>query len=230
MNEELIKFQIINWNLEEKHFSELRDLVLSIWSDHKETRDMPRFLFFDLQEFNDEKRLELRRLKYRYPGYHVVLLSHKSEAALLAWKINAFFFFYMPVTKESLRLFEHRLYQFYIDRPEKIEMLSIPFKGGVRVLNSLDISVVKGQGQYCQFYFRNEKPELLTIRIGELGARLRPLPYFIKLNKSLLVNLNNIAQVEKDNAIFRGKDGSVKLAISRNVYKVLRDRLLWRNS
>lgn len=94
------------------------------------------------------------------------------------------------------------------------------------MVNTSNISVINGKGCYCKFYFSNDRPALYTLRISDLENRLWEIPELIRLNRSLIVNLNNLLRIEGNTAWFKG-DKVVKLILGKRTITRLKKELIW---
>ncbi|MBK8723850.1 MAG: LytTR family transcriptional regulator [Saprospiraceae bacterium] len=106
--------------------------------------------------------------------------------------------------------------------------IRLGFTGGYDFIPLNDISLILGQGDYITIYQQTTKAKTYTYRISKIEKALEHQLHFIKLTKSILININNVAQIIGNTVRFTGK-GSSTIELSHRVIKTLKDELLWLN-
>jgi DNA-binding LytR/AlgR family response regulator len=178
-----------------------------------------------LRSLTSQERLLLRQTINRNPDSSIIVLSENPLVAKFSWKINAFHFLDYPLKESELKNLKVKLIQRLNERRD-LEKLKMSFKGGFDLLHPEDICVVKGEGNYCKFYFRNDKPKIYTGRIGSINSKLLDFPYMIRVNNSLIININHLAQITKNDAIFTGSP-KVTIKLSDNSVRSIKKQLFW---
>lgn len=183
-------------------------------------------VFFKALDLEYETRLKLRKLINENNSINLVIISDQAEFASLSWEIGAFCFLKYPITERGLKVLKHRLKKELIQERKDQEKLKMTFAGGFD-LHSLDnICAIEGQGNYCKIYFKNEQPKIYTARIGKLGAILEKQINFCRITKSIIINVNNIAQLKDNNVKFISTPKlGIKLSVRASY--ALKKELLW---
>lgn len=97
--------------------------------------------------------------------------------------------------------------------------LYFPFKNSHERVQPEEILFLKAQGHCTDIYLtKNKKPQTVGTNIGTLEKYLTA-PNFIRLSKSLLINLDQVVNIERT-VMYMGQD-KIKIEISEIVHKKL---------
>jgi DNA-binding LytR/AlgR family response regulator len=180
-----------------------------------------------MQDLSTPAKLSLRKVINKYPGARLVLLSDSPDVSFFAWKLNVFYFLTLPIEESSLSVLRQRLLQSSNERRDE-EKIKMNYKGGFDLWHPEEICVLKGEGSYCKFYFRTEKPRIYTARISNIAESLLDSAYMIHVNKSLIININHLTGIKGHEASFVGKP-KVLIKLSENSVKTIKKALLWKD-
>lgn len=207
-----------NFNLAPKDFDVINSLLTAYCR-----RNIPDgLLFLRVRDLSLSNRVLLRKAINANTGKPLVILSSNVNVSLFAWRVQAFHFLSYPVTKNQLRLLSKKI------RSERrsTHRLKVTYKGGERIINMNDISVINGKGSYCEFFFKTNRPELYTVRIGNVGEHCEAVPYMFRVNKSLIINVNNLSKIE-GNCLFFGGEKPLKIALGQRSIAKVRKEVIW---
>ena len=194
-------FHLININLSDREFEFITvGLSLIPLTENEISKDL---MFIKLNSLNLENRWTLRRAINKNTEAKIVLISAFNEISRFAWKLNAFHYLSFPLTESQLYSLKHKIILSSNDKNGDPK-LKMNFKGGFKIIEPTDINIIKGQGSYCDFYIVNEKPEIFTARINDLHSSFVTSPFLKKINKSLIININNLTKIENGFAYFKG--------------------------
>ena len=78
----------------------------------------------------------------------------------------------------------------------KQQMLSLPTMDGMIFINLNDILYCKSEGNYTEFYLTNGQKPLATRQMGSY-EELLPEPYFCRVHRQYIVNVNKVSKYIK---------------------------------
>lgn len=207
-----------NFNLSPKDFDVINNL-LTVYCRRKVPDEL---LFLRVRDLSLPNRILLRKAINANTGNPLIILSSNVNVSLFAWRVRAFHFLSYPVTKSQLRLLSKKIRS---ERPG-IHRLKVTYKGGERIIDMSNISVINGKGSYCEFFFKTNRPELYTVRIGSVGNHCEAVPYMFRVNKSLIINVNNISKIEGNCLFFSGAK-PLKIALGQRSIAKVRKEVIW---
>jgi hypothetical protein len=212
---------IINQNLSTEEANKIKAIVAA--NDITKAKPTAEsYLLVQIRDLSQESRWLVRRAVNENPKAKVILFSENVTVSYFAWQIGAFYFSTYPLHAAALQALRQRI---AVAAPTT-RRLRLGYKGGFRLVHPQSISVIRGQGNYCQFYFKDEKPQLYTIRINEINDKLDFVPYLCRINKSLIININNLSKIEKGAAFFSGQPAT-QLQLNTKTLALIKKRLLW---
>ena len=213
--------KIVNYNLDDIAFSQITGRLLRDFPD----KDGVCILFVKLDDLGYENRRLLRGVISIYPDAKFVIISSNLALAAFAWQIQAWHFLPYPINKTHVNVLMHKLGEL-IDPEADREKIRLSYKGGFKLYHPAEISVIRGQGNYCKFYFTYHKPQLFTCRINTIHSMLNCAPFICKINKSLIVNINTILEIEGGEVTFAGNP-QVRLQFSRRTVAAIIEKMHW---
>lgn len=158
-------------------------------------KNEPQIVFLDM-EMPNAFGLDLAKDLQEFVGNIVFATAHP-QYSLEAFQTPAVDFILKPVN--SLRL-EQCLSKINDLQPTRVPLggeLRIPIKGGFNFINHRDILYLKGQRNYTEIFFTNQKPHLVarTLKsfMEELGGS------FLRVHKSIAINSCHLDKVEWGN-------------------------------
>lgn len=207
-----------NYNLAPKDF----DIISNLLTAYCQRSIHDELLFLRVRDLSLENRILLRKAINANTGNPLVILSSNVNVSLFAWRVQAFHFLSYPVTKNQLRLLSKKI------RSERrsTHRLKVTYKGGERLFDMNNITVINGKGSYCEFFFKTDRPELYTVRIGNIGEHCEAVPYMFRVNKSLIINVNNLSKIE-GNALFFGGEKPLKIVLGQRSIAKVRKEVIW---
>jgi len=199
----------------------------------------PDLVFLDIQmpKLDGFEVLELLE-----PGPAIVFVTAHDEHALRAFEVNAVDYLLKPIGRERLAAALDRVRTKVRDaaplavraadlaaqaRPPGRYAERVLVKDGsqVVVIPADRIDVVEAQDDYV-LIFADGKSHLKTQTLSDLAATLDP-DRFIRVHRSVLVNVDRIARIElaaKDTRVVILKDGR-EVPVSRSGYARLKERM-----
>ncbi len=210
---------MINYNLNERDFEKIYSKLRELKAVDNEKKNV---IFLQLNDLSYANRMTLRKTINGNLSSRLIIISSNSLVSILAWRINALFFLDRPFSEGKLRVLGNKLNS----SNRLVKKLKLTFKGGFKLVATNHISVINGKGCYCKFFFTNDKPSLYTARISDIEKRIWEVPELIRLNRSLIVNTNNLLRIEGNSAFFAGQN-PIKLVLGERSISKLKKEVLW---
>ncbi|MBN8710207.1 MAG: hypothetical protein BGO12_19950 [Verrucomicrobia bacterium 61-8] len=176
----------------------------------------PNLIFLDVQM---PKRDGFSLLPELRPAPDIIFVTAYDTFAVKAFEVNAADFLLKPISAERLAL---ALAQFDRRTPRKAK----PFARDdrvflysdleVRVVLATDITHIEAEGNYCRVHMAN-KESLLVRRAMTEWKRLLPERYFLRVNRSTLINLYAVEKIlplpnHHATVSFIGGSGTIELS------------------
>lgn len=124
-----------------------------------------------------------------------IIVSNNRDKAVEAFEYGALDFVLEPIRKERLALALRRFFDAQGSRAKAARMMPVKNHGGVVYLPKSEILYVKGSGAYSELFLRDGSSQLYE---KNMDKALRVLgPNFIRIHKSYIVNLLDIAKMRR---------------------------------
>jgi DNA-binding LytR/AlgR family response regulator len=216
-----------NQNLSENLFNILKQAIAEVPQRNKIIEDDKIIGFIQLNKFDYGERILLRRM-ITEGVEHIVIVSSNPKLAQFAWKTGAFHFMEFPFTISQLKLLKQKYEDSKLSSKTVNKKIRLGYTGGYDFIPLSEINMIHGQGDYINLYRQNIKAKTYTYRISKVEKALEHQYNFIKLTKSIIININNVSQIIGNKVSFTGK-GTTSLELSPRAVKTLKDELLWIN-
>ncbi len=143
----------------------------------------------------------------------LVFVTNLAQMALEGYQVEALDFIIKPISKESFSLKMDRIISRVISKQGKsLEIRD--FEQNIHIINPSDLLYVETDGHYIVYHMVNKKiKEYGTLKLAE--EKLNDNFRFVRCNRSILVNLQQVEKIEKDACITHG----IVLQISRPTKK-----------
>ena len=207
-----------NYNLPNRDF----DVICNLLAIYCKRNVAEELLFLRVRDLSLANRILLRKAINANTSKPLVILSSNVNVSMFAWRVQAFHFLSYPVTKGQLLLLSRKI----STQKPNIQRLKVTYKGGERVIDMDNISVINGKGSYCEFFFKTNRPELYTVRIGNVGEHCEKVPYMFRVNKSLIINVNNLSKIE-GNALFFNGEKPLKIILGQRSIARVKKEVIW---
>lgn len=212
-----------NYNLPPNEFNNISSYLKTGIADNK--IDRTEVIFVRISDLKRGNRWELRKAINNNIDSNLILLSANSGVAKFAWKIQTLQFLSYPVSTNQLNILRLKLNNISLKRRDE-EKLKINFEGGFHMIHPSEISLIQGKGNYCRFFFKEKKSIFPTARISKVYKKIQNFPYLIRINKSLVINVNHLTKIENGTVFFIG-ESQVQLKLNRRVVSSIKKELLW---
>ncbi|MCB0747547.1 MAG: hypothetical protein KDC90_08790 [Ignavibacteriae bacterium] len=185
------------------------------------------YIIINLPDLLQQNRLNLRMAVNRNLGKHIIIVSPKLEYANIAFKQGFFYFLKSPYTIQDVRNLMARIALHDQKYKELGLNIFITNRGRFR-LNFQDLTFAKGQSQNVELHFTKKIEgrisNLESKTSKELFPKLLIYPSIKRLNKYILVNLDNISRIEGLEVRFSSGES---LKLTTDSMRTLLDYLLW---
>lgn len=220
--------KIQNQNLPEHIYNIIINTInehgVGVSKDHENDKTFG-FILLDKIELQD--RILLRRMFTDHIDY-IIIISSNPKLAQFAWKIGAFHFMEFPFTQMQLKLLKQKYEEAKASSKHVNKKIRLGYMGGYDFIPLNEINLILGQGDYVTIYRQANKSKTYTYRISKLDRALENHLNFIKLTKSITININNVAQIIGNQVKFTG-NSSTSAELSSRATRTLKDELLWIN-
>lgn len=181
-------------------------------------------IFFNSDSLSN--RLELRRLISRNNPLSIVLVS-PMDLSSLSCKANLLHFIFLNEHIETnIQNLCDKL--FYFNEIEKIpKKIVLRDKYETTLLDIGNILYCKAEGNYTTLYLSDEKKKTFTIQLNKLFNYISKYPNMIRVGKSLIVNLNHLQAINKEEVIFAATSNQVALSLSTLMIKRIKKEVIW---
>ncbi|MCD8328680.1 MAG: LytTR family DNA-binding domain-containing protein [Ruminococcus sp.] len=171
--------------------------------------------FIDIY-LRDENGIEIAKsLSEISPKTEFVFVTTSSDHAFDAFSINALHYLVKPVTVDGIAEAMNRLFKL---RRKERQMISLPTANATSTVFLDEISFVQSFGHAKEIVLVNGKTISVWLSIAELEEKLGDS--FLKLNRSTIVNMEQIEQMGTESCILR--DGT-RLEFARREQQTIRE-------
>ncbi len=202
----------------------------------------PSLIFLDV-ELGDHTGFEfLENIREITDDLTVIFTTAYDHYAMEAIKHSAFDYLLKPIDPAELAvsLEKYRKQRFAETFREKVDYLhrnldethhlKLTVKHGFIWLNTSDILYCQAEWNYTQIFMCDGSHHMVTLNIGKLENQL-PAGTFLRANRSLIINLKYLKQVDKDKGIciLKNRKNEIALKLStltiRKLEKLLEKRI-----
>ena len=151
----------------------------------------PDLVFLDV-ELGDGNGMEMWSTLSHRPK--VIFVTAHADYAWRAFEVEAVDYLLKPVRAERLAVALEKIRQTQASRASN---LVIRTQGAARIIPTDRISAVVASGDYVELRIANKEMELMYGTLTRIAEEL-PSPPFLKLSRSLLLNLDHVSRMESD--------------------------------
>jgi two-component system LytT family response regulator len=189
----------------------------------------PDVVFLDI-EMPEHSGLEiLTFFKEEELFFDIVFVTAYSEFAVDAFKLSAADYLLKPINSENLIKAINRLQK----RKEKtggqtqvlsalktnlesqsIKKIAITVGQGVKLIDLCELVYMKADRSYTEVVLKNDQLFIVSKNLGQFEEALEPCSNFIRINKSYIINLDFITEINKSDGGFIMLDNKHEIAIS----------------
>ncbi|MBK8389005.1 MAG: LytTR family transcriptional regulator DNA-binding domain-containing protein [Saprospiraceae bacterium] len=218
-----MKFE--NKNLPVHLYKILYDLLIGDSKLETSIKGEKKIGFIQIEKLELAERILLRKMISEYTDY-IVIISSDPKIAQFAWKVGAFHFMEFPFTIAQLKVLKQKFEEVKLTSKLVNKKIRLGYTGGYDFIPLCEINIILGQGDYVTLYRQSIKSKTYTYRISKIEKVIESHFNFIKLTKSIIININNVAQISGNLVKFTGNP-STSLELSPRAIKTLKDELLW---
>lgn len=196
----------------------------------------PDLVFLDIRLGNDNGFDVLEKTAYK--SYHVIFVSAYSQYALKAIKNSAVDYLLKPVDMDDLRAaierFKSRkggidpeqlaLIKKSLNMSESANKLVVPVREGYEFIKTSDVLYIIADENYSHIHLSSGNSKLASKTLGYFEEKL-DAESFLRIHKSHLINLAEIASYEHGNGGFVKMTDGKRLEVSRRKKKELLERM-----
>lgn len=174
-----------------------------IW---KESIDLEKridnaLIFYYLIKKNDDDLSVIREFQSQNSqSSKLVLVSAFAEIAILAWRLNCFYFIQLPLNLVEIDKCIHRL----SDR--KPFTLSLKDGTDTHYISETDVNFLKADGNYTSIHLRGGKHILVSKKIKYFESLFSAVPGVVRIGRSFMLNLKQIKSIESQTIQFKGPE------------------------
>lgn len=132
------------------------------------------------------------------PNTQIIFVTSHSKYAAEAFEIEALDYVLKPVVEKRLREALNRAIAHSHKRESSVRQLILTEQGVDRVVSLANIIMLKADGDYTSFSLKGSADLFIARGIGKFQKEL-PEDDFLKVNRSLIVNVSYIEKLEVQN-------------------------------
>lgn len=181
----------------------------------------PNAVFMDI-ELGDGNGMDMWNRLAAKPM--VVFVTAHASHAWRAFEIDAVDYLLKPVGAERLASAVNKL---RLAAGKDVDAMTIRAAGTTRIVKFSGISAIVANGDYVAIHMAEKETVLMHGTLTRVAAQL-PSPPFLKLSRSLLINLEHVASVSMGRAatsVATFSTGAPPLALGRVAAMRLRDKI-----
>lgn len=167
-----------------------------------------------------------RTLKKTSPETEIVFVTTSEDHAVPAFSLNALHYLVKPVTTQEIIEAFHRLAQL---RTRQREIISFSMGGDICTIFMSQICALESSGHLVEVSLDNGRRLRTRVPLHELEQQLGK--QFLKVNRGVVVNMDHIERMGRDDCVLRNGSRWFLAARSRNMIRsAYHDYLLGRLS
>ena len=178
---------------------------------------LPDIIISDI-EVGLENSLDFFQASHYLDDIPLIIASNHSHFAVPAFKLNAVHYLEKPVRTHELREALDRI-QARNTKPavskSPCENLMINTDQFISFVNINEIIQLTADGPYTHIKQENGKTTVVSKNLGSFEDRLPD--HFVRVNKSVIININFIELIRKDNTIELKNHSPVEISIRRKI-------------
>lgn len=158
-------------------------------------------------------------IKTSHPHVKFVHVGDEGQS-IAAWQMRLFHFSALPFTETNLK---DIIYYYKSQLGYQNTKLSYKDNEGLHKVELSDILYFRADGNYTEIKLRQKKKIVLTKQLGQICETLPYFPSLVRVNRSWIINLENISSI--DNSILRFWTNDEEIELSREMSKTLKKLL-----
>lgn len=171
-------------------------------------------------EVGPENSLDFFQASRYLDNIPLIITSNHSHFAISAFKLNAVHYLEKPVRPHELREALDRIQirlEKVINQQAKMpsENLMINTDQFISFVNINEIVQLSADGPYTHIKQENGKITVVSKNLGSFEKRLPD--HFVRVNKSVIININFIELIRKDNTIELKNNSPVEISVRRKM-------------
>lgn len=177
----------------------------------------PHIVISDI-EVGPENSLDFFQASRYLDDIPLIITSNHSHFAISAFKLNAVHYLEKPVRPHELREALDRIYLRAERKPaakSTTENLMINTDQFISFVSINDIVQLVADGPYTHIKQENGKTTVVSKNLGSFEKRLPD--HFVRVNKSIIININFIELIRKDNTIELRNNCAVEISVRRKM-------------
>ncbi len=199
----------------------------------------PHLIFLDIQMVGRNGFSVLQA--YDDINFEVIFVTSYEQYSLTAIKFNALDYLLKPLDIEELkaaldkvnnRIGTKLAYETQIknllenlERKQTPKKIAVHLKDSVHMVNLNEVMYVEADGNYCHIATQHNQTFMITRMLKEFEDYLGESSSFVRINKSVITNLNFISKYSKGEPCILTMDNKQTFEVSRRKKQEILDRL-----
>ena len=191
----------------------------------------PSLVFLDVELDNKSGFEFLENIRGISPELAVIFTTAFDHYAVEAIKYSAFDYLLKPIDPKELEISINKFrskpssqdFDMHLDTLKssltRYNHLKLKKKHGFIVVNAQDIIYGQADWNYTEIFLTDGKSHIITMNIGQLEKEL-PTSDFVRANRSQILNIHFIQQVDKEEKVCMLKAGNIEIALSMSDKKI----------
>ena len=177
---------------------------------HLLVKNTDALVFYSITAFTPDENMRLRYLLMNFNTVRFCLIG-TVDLANLAWKLNVFHFEESPVRYERL-IFVYKKYVH--QKTPLIDELIVKHNEEMLRIDYKRITHLSASGNYTLIHLNDGKAILQSRQLGMFDFLTEKDLNFVRIHRSLMVNLRNISKIGNGKITFFGKENEIDISAS----------------
>lgn len=173
--------------------------------------------------------------------FEVIFVTSYEQYAITAIKFNALDYLLKPLDVDELKLaiekavkridsrleYEERIKNLLkdLERNQAPTKIAVHLNDSVYIVNLNEVMYVEADGNYCRIVMEQKQVYLVTRMLKELEEYLGPQSFFVRISKSVLINMDFIVKYSKGEPCILTLKDNQHFEVSRRKKQEILDKL-----
>lgn len=172
-------------------------------------------IFLFLIRKNEEQTAIIRDFQIsKNKKCHLVLVSSFAEIAVLAWRLNCYYFIQLPFNMVEIRK--------CIEMASNRKTFSLSLKDGstTHYISESEVNFLKADGNYTSLHLKGGRRILVSKKLKYFESIFSEVPGIVRIGRSFILNLRHILAIDDQLIRFQGAQSEQLKLSSRYISRI----------